>query len=77
MQHEHDFLVPHRVDGAVGATLIVLNDFQHSGAAEALERLGCVVLLAVLSEVQCMSEGWAHCLHIGSAHPLAISLHTL
>jgi hypothetical protein len=60
MQHEHDFLVPHRVDGAVGTTFVVLGHFQNTSAAEALERLGCIVLVAVLSEVQCMPEESAH-----------------
>lgn len=76
MQHEHRFLVPHRVDGAEGAAFIVLDDFQHAGAAEALERLGGAVLLAVLREMQRMPEepanvdGKRHQVLLAAAEPL-------
>jgi hypothetical protein len=48
------------VDGPVGPIGIVFDHFQHSGASEVLHHLGSVVLLAILSKVQSVTEKLPH-----------------
>lgn len=60
VQDEHRFLELHGIDRAVGATCVVLDDFQDAGTAEALEHFRRIVPVAVLGEVQGMPEELAH-----------------
>ena len=60
MQDEHRFLELHGVDRAVGAARVIFDHFQDAGAAEALEQLRRVVPIAVLGEVQGVTEELPH-----------------
>lgn len=60
VQNKHGLRELHRVDGAIGAAGIALDDLQNACAAEALERLRRLVLLAALREVQGVAEKLAH-----------------
>jgi len=63
MQDEHGLLEPHRIDGAVGSTGFVLDDFKDPGISKTLERLRRRMLLARLGKTQGKAEepsysGW-------------------
>lgn len=60
MQHENGLSELDCVDGTIGATCIVLYDLENTGAAEAFEYLGGIVLIAPLSERQGVAEQAPH-----------------
>jgi hypothetical protein len=60
MQDEDGLLEPDGLDGAIGPIRIVFNYLQHSGAPKALQDLGCVVTLVILSKMQSVSEELPH-----------------
>jgi hypothetical protein len=51
MQHKYYALEPHGVDGSIRTTIPILDNLQHASGAEAFERLGLLVLLAVLGKI--------------------------
>jgi len=60
VQDEHRLLELHGIDCAVRTACIILNHFEDTGAAEALEHLRRVVPIAVLGEVQGVTEELPH-----------------
>jgi len=56
MENEYGLLKPDRVNSAVSSIRVVFNNLQHTGASEALERLDCIVPIAVLRKVQSVTE---------------------
>ena len=56
MQDEHGLCEFHRVNGTVSTTHIVLNEFKDARTGKTFEYLGCDVLVAMLGEMQSMTE---------------------
>src|ERR1035437_6183808 len=56
MQHEHCGLEPYCVDGSIRTSIPILRNLQHTSGTKALERLGLLVLLPLLSEVKSKSK---------------------
>jgi hypothetical protein len=60
VQDVHGGPEPGRIDGSVGAAIIVLDHFQNSGATEPLERPGVEVLASELRLKKGKADGQSH-----------------
>src|SRR5450830_594582 len=75
VQYKHCFLELHRIDGAVSAARIIIDDFQYTGAAKTMQYLGAVVPVTALRQIQRMAKKRAyfhwqgHQFFLGGAYP--------
>ena len=75
MQNKDSVFKFHRVNGAIRAAGIVLDDFKHTGPAKTSEWLRCVMLFTPLRKIQSVTkelshaDGKGHQILFGAANP--------
>lgn len=54
--HIHAAAESYRIHRAIGAAIVILYNFQHSGGPETLERLGLLMLIAALRQIESIAD---------------------